>query len=278
MTQCDNPYLAIESGQKINGKIYHEDVHAPCGKCPNCKRKRINQWVFRLLQEEEVHASSFFVTLTYNTKNVPLTPRGFMTLDKKNVQDFLKRLRKKQPDTPIKYYYAGEYGSDNNRPHYHMIIFGVTNKENIHEAWQLGDIHIGNVKGASIAYTAKYIDKPKRIPLHRNDDRLPEYSNMSQGIGKNYLTEAKKKWHKENIERNYVVTPDGIKVSIPKYYRDKIYNDKEKAKQRDIILEKINEEKDKKIRKYGYEKHILAEANAKIARVHKFKHSQSKKR
>ena len=214
-------------------------VPVNCGKCPYCKKRRVNSWVFRLLEEDKISLSSYFITLTYDGNNVPITPNKFMTLKKRDYQLFMKRLRKLQK-TKIKYYAVGEYGTDNWRPHYHAIIFNVEDIEHINTAWQkdgksMGRIDIGQVSSSSIAYTAKYIDKERRIPLHARDDRTPEFSLMSKGLGKDYLTPQIKKYHRNDLTRMYVTLPGNHRTAMPKYYRDRIFSDSDKARQRRII-------------------------------------------
>ena len=209
-----------------------EKIPVPCGKCPNCVARKTSGWSFRLLKQEEISESALFVTLTYNTEHVPITKNGYMTLDKSDVQKFFKRLRKLSK-VKLKYYAAGEYGSQTNRPHYHIILFNAT-KRNVERAWRLenkeiGTIYIGNVSGASVGYTLKYISKKGKIPLHRNDDRKPEFSLMSKGLGKNYLTEQMVNWHKDILlERMYVPMHDNKKIAMPRYYKNKIYSESEK--------------------------------------------------
>lgn len=236
-------------------KAATEKIPIDCGKCPYCKKRRVNGWVFRLLEEDKISSSSYFVTLTYDTRYVPITSNGYMGLKKKDFQNFVKRLRKKQykdgHDSKIKYYACGEYGTINRRPHYHAIMFNVEDKEYIKHAWEVinnkgerelqGKIDIGTVSGASIAYTAKYIDKDKTIPEHQYDDRLPEFSLMSKGLGENYITDAAKKWHQSDLSRMYVTHPGGVKVAMPKYYRERIFTDAQREIQRHnlVRLEKV---------------------------------------
>lgn len=173
----------------------------PCGKCPDCKARRASGWSFRLMQEEKISISAHFITLTYDTKHVPIARSGYMDLSKRHVQLFFKRLRKLHSDDlngnersngntntrwPIKYYAVGEYGGRTWRPHYHILIFNA-NIKLIQPAWQLGQVHYGTVSGASIGYTLKYISKSNRIPVHKNDDRQREFSLMSKGLGSNYV-------------------------------------------------------------------------------------------
>lgn len=204
-------------------------IPCPCGKCLPCLKRRVSGWSFRLLQQDKIADTALFVTLTYSTKHVPITPKGFMTLRKKDVQDFMKRLRKRHIGKPLKYYYAGEYGGKTMRPHYHMILFNALVAD-VEASWQLGQVHYGEVSGASVGYTLKYIVKPAKVPLHKNDDRLKEYANMSKGLGANYLTPQMVAWHKADVvNRTYVNLTDGMKATMPRYYKEKVYTKKEKA-------------------------------------------------
>lgn len=217
-TRCISPF-------GVKDKIKNQTVNVPCGKCPPCKSRRASNWSFRLMQEEKIADKALFVTITYDTKNVPITPKGFMSLDKRDFQLFMKRLRKAAKMEGIKYYAVGEYGGKTMRPHYHIILFNCDEKH-VEAAWQKGTTHYGTVTGASIGYTLKYISKDGKIPLHQNDDRVPEFSLMSKGLGKNYLTPKMIKWHLSNLTGNsYVALEDGKKASLPRYYKQKIYAD-----------------------------------------------------
>lgn len=219
MAKCDSPIV-------INGN------QVPCSSCLNCKKTRVSGWSFRLMKEAETSVSAFFLTLTYNTDHVPITPKGYMTLERTHVPSFLKRLRQAhfrkygklyKTIKPIKYYAAGEYGDTYKRPHYHIILLNA-DKDLIDQSWTLGEVHHGELTIASVGYTLKYVNKGKRIPEHKNDDRIKEFSLMSKGIGKNYLTDQKINWHKDNItERMYINLTDGKKIPMPRYYKEKIY-------------------------------------------------------
>ena len=219
----------------------------PCGKCPPCKKRRTSGWSFRLTKEGERSNSALFITLTYDTQFVPITKNGYMTLDLKDLQKFFKRLRKLSQNK-LKYYAVGEYGSTKKRPHYHIILYNA-NPDHIKRAWALNNInigtyHIGNVSSASIGYTLKYMSKNTQIPMHQNDDRKKEFSVMSKGLGSNYITESMIKWHKNNLEqRMYVPIEDGKKIAMPRYYKDKMYNEEEKDKI-SLYMVKIAEELD----------------------------------
>lgn len=142
----------------INGGLIYS-ILTSCGKCYNCKQNKANGWSFRIAEQLKESQSAYFVTLTY--VDPPMTEKGFMTLDKKHVQDFIKRLRKIdqapvmisadamidaakgniREKIPIKYFAAGEYGEKNKRPHYHLIIFNVRDQSSIDEAWKVGEYY-----------------------------------------------------------------------------------------------------------------------------------------
>lgn len=211
-------------------KFTGESQTFPCGKCPQCTARRISAWSFRLMQQDKVCTSAYFVTLTYNTDHVPITPNGFMTLKKEDVQNYMKRLRKLSPNANIKYYTAGEYGGKTNRPHYHILLFNAGAFE-ITKAWSLdgrslGDVHFGTVTAASVGYSLKYISKPKRIPMHARDDRLREFQLTSKGLGSNYLNAQVTEWHTQDLtNRMYLNIEGGKKIAMPRYYKDKIYDE-----------------------------------------------------
>lgn len=236
MGSCITPF-------SVKNKITNDTIPVPCNKCPECLKRRISGWSFRLLQEDKNAISSQFITLTYDTKHVPITRNGFMSLNKRDVQLFIKRLRKSHTsyyldkpelqNEPIKYYAVGEYGGKTLRPHYHIIIFNAR-IELIQGAWSIdgkgiGQVHYGQVSGASVGYTLKYITKPGKIPMHRNDDRLREFALMSKGLGESYLTNAMLRWHHADPNnRMYCNIGEGKKIAMPRYYKEKIYVETER--------------------------------------------------
>lgn len=210
--ECLNPFY-----------LRGEPTPLPCSKCPACLAKRINSWSFRLTQQDKISISSNFITLTYDNETIPRSPNNFKTLDKRDLQLFFKRLRKShRSHTKIKYYAVGEYGAETMRPHYHIILFN-SDPFSVEKAWQKGYIHNGDVRGASISYTLKYINKKGKIPMHKNDDRQREFSLMSKGLGLNYLTPNMKAWHLAMPAERVYVTIEGRKLAMPRYYRNKLY-------------------------------------------------------
>lgn len=91
--------------------------YVPCGKCPNCLANQRQEWVFRLRSEYLNSKFALFVTLTYDPEHYPATGTC-----KRDVQLFLKRLRKACGNKSFRYYIVSEYGDNTCRGHYHGIF------------------------------------------------------------------------------------------------------------------------------------------------------------
>lgn len=208
----------------------------PCGKCFICRLKRQSNWTIRVLHE--LHTSdnkACWWTLTYDDEHVPKTDEGFLTLKKRDLQLFIKLVRRlldvKGIKRKIKYFASGEYGDNpksqgENRPHYHCIIIGIDFSEmwfhdTVRKAWRNGYASPGTVTKDSIKYTARYIQK-KIISKNENflygyyTGREPEFQIQSKGIGRVYLESVK-----ERIEKTGKLLYKTKEISIPKYYWDK---------------------------------------------------------
>lgn len=225
------------------------DRMVPCGKCVECKARRVSGWSYRLMQESKTAQSAHFITFTYeNQQNCKesdtarVTHTGLRTLVLRDVQLFWKRVRRaaeKRRGLPIKYYCAGEYGSNTQRPHYHAIVFNATVEE-LEGSWHLGYMHFGTVTGASIGYCLKYISKGTRVPMYKGDNRKPEFSVMSKGLGASYVTDAMAGYHKAAlVERCCLTIEDGKKLAMPRYYKERIYNSSELGYISDRVSEQM---------------------------------------
>lgn len=226
---CDSPFFTQVKGSWIP---------VPCGKCPSCRKRRTDEWAFRIVQESLSSETSLFVTLTYDPEHVPLSGNLFPTLQPKDFTDFMKRLRRLEEGSglKLKYYMCGEYGTKNKRPHYHMCIFNVMDESNIAKAWsldgvQFGIVHVGTVTSDSAAYTVGYMSKTSWRPEHGRDDRIPEYSRMSKGLGARYITPAISAYHKADLTRTYLTKDNGDKIAMPRYYKKRIFTEDEAAEQ-----------------------------------------------
>ena len=242
--QCFSPYMVQNKYTNIHG--LNKVTPVPCGQCINCKKRRSRNWVFRLEQETKVSSSVSFLTLTYADEHLPKSENGFATLVKKDFQLFMKKLRIECPTSKkqnrIKYFAVGEYGEKKDRPHYHAVLFNVPHQLirdplKIDKTWDKGIIQLeyprNNAKTTN--YVTGYITKQtfeRRDYINTNtglittDDRLKEFSLMSKGMGINYLTPQMKQYFR-NTKTFVIVKENGELVSMPRYYKNKIFTQKE---------------------------------------------------
>lgn len=205
-----------------------EIVERPCGKCPACLANKAQMWTYRLYAESKLHKKSCFVTLTYSEQDISrlyLSPTGIYSLDKKELQNFMKRLRKNL-SARIRFYGVGEYGGQTKRPHFHLIIFGLgDNHEDHHiiqQAWPYGFVSVASVSPRSIAYVARYCTKKlfsdgmDYVAEHVQ----PEFNLQSNrpGIGFNAID----KGVRCNPDGQMFCWYEGRKIAVPQYFKSKV--------------------------------------------------------
>lgn len=251
----------------------------PCGKCPKCINRRASGWSFRLMQQEKVSTSAKFLTFTYapefiSRKHGTISENGFMSLHKRHLQLFFKRLRKahaKHSSSRIKYYAVGEYGTNYARPHYHAILFNARD-EDLLSSWGMGDIYFGSVTPASIGYCLKYLCKDRTTGKFGRDDRKKEFAVMSKGLGANYLTPRVIAWHKADVANRMFVYYDGDKpCSMPRYFKDKLYTQEERLLIQARMIDRMNEKYQEDLR-YGrgiFSPTYKIDSEAEFKRMHK---------
>ncbi len=209
--------------------LKEQDLVVPCGKCFYCRRKYVLQWSLRLTHELiSYNNNAVFITLTYNDDNLP----SDKSVNVRDVQLFIKRLRKYYPDRKLKYFAVSEYGSSKKtfRPHYHLIVFGLS-CDNTKEAvfrmsgiftkniWKKGFTTVKPVHENTIQYTVKYIlkntlrDNLKLIKFGYKSN----FSLKSKGLGLNYLLEN---WTKFVYVKH--ISYKKYLLGVPRFYRDKL--------------------------------------------------------
>jgi len=92
-----------------------------CKDCWQCKRRKVQDYVGRAIAESKLSTKTFAVTLTYGDDSLKEHEKAHaVVLCYKDVQDFLKRLRK---NYNVRYIATGEYGTAKSRSHWHIILF-----------------------------------------------------------------------------------------------------------------------------------------------------------
>lgn len=223
---CKHPYVRDPTGKVLlmsklgftasNGlsgtELALSGVPFPCGQCLPCRINRRRVWTLRLMLEGLNHAESSFVTLTYAPEFLP--DNG--SLIKKHVQGFLKRLRKSLEPQKIRYFACGEYGEISQRPHYHLIIFGLPPhmEQFITRAWTFGLVHVGSFSMDSAQYVAGYVTK-KIVKRGTDDERISEFVLCSRrpGLGSYALDDIVRVFATPTL-RQYIEVKGDIPTSL----------------------------------------------------------------
>lgn len=179
-----------------------------CGQCMPCRFNKRREWTHRLMLEANLHSDSAFVTLTY--RFTEMNENGQPVVVPKHTQDWLKRLRKEIYPRKVRYFLVGEYGSETQRPHYHVALFGYPSCSRgfttysrggdepncclhcklIHRTWKLGRVAVGSLERESAQYIAGYTTKKMtQADDVRLEGRHPEFARMSlrPGIGADFV-------------------------------------------------------------------------------------------
>lgn len=213
-----------------------------------CRLAYSREWAIRITHEQQCHAQSSFLTLTYDDEHLP----AYGQLVKKDLQDFFKRMRK---HFQFRYVACGEYGELKRRPHFHVALFGRDFREDrlpysqgiqgdllyqspfLFRTWGKGTALIGSLTFESAAYIGRYITKrisgpnasPMPLACDPNTGELvmpnPEFLLCSkgrkagQGIGGGWFDRY---FFDDVFPHGRVITAQGSPAPIPTYYKRRI--------------------------------------------------------
>lgn len=226
---------------KCTHPIMVKGLKVPCGQCTSCRLNFSSMWALRCVLESQEYKDNVFLTLTYDEDHLPENK----SVSKREMQNFMKRFRKSVYPAKVRFYLSGEYGSQKNRPHYHLLIFGIGVNHPVFEnlrwdmkyqgfwctckAWKdekgksLGHCFIGSVSIASAQYVAKYVMKKRKgkgsKKYYQDLGVDPEFCLCSRrpGIGMNYL----KKMSKQLMHTDYI-SVEGKRFPLPRYFIQKL--------------------------------------------------------
>lgn len=197
----------------------------PCGQCQPCRINRRRLWTHRLMLEQMSHDHSSFITLTYADEHIP--PEN--SLAPKELSDWLKRFRKSVYPVRVRFYACGEYGEENQRPHYHIAMFGYPscvygqttyrkeriscceNCSRVHDTWSRGRIQCGTLTVESSQYVAGYV--LKKMTSHddpRLNGRYPEFQRQSIGLGSGSIDQIAETLRKFNLDQSMADVPSAL--------------------------------------------------------------------
>lgn len=254
----------------------------PCKHCWACKLKYSAEWATRLTWECERYEHKYFLTLTYDEEHLPMYETfkyidedgketiyendGTWTgsLEPDHVKTFLNTLRKhyeRKGIKDIKYFYCGEYGTQGERPHYHMILMGAPlditqfysfkvdpkhhkmhwKSKELNHWWGKGFVDVAEVEWNCCAYVARYcmkkIDNENNARTYAEQGKIKEFIRMSRrpGIGMRYYAE-----NRDKIYENDEVIQKTIKGKTSAFKPPQAFDKKLKEEQPELY-EQIKE-------------------------------------
>lgn len=176
---------------------------------------------------------SCWVTLTYDEAHVPVTLR------KDHLSGWVKRLRSRV-GIRFRFFGCGEYGEQGGRPHYHVMLFGLSQKKHeadIVAAWGQGIVQVDRLEPAAVAYVCGYTTKKVGIvdkseyAFGRFEELNRETGEVTAGVHRNIIYQAPfllmsrnpgiggdarthwKSWRKSAVW-------DGKEVRVPRFLHD----------------------------------------------------------
>lgn len=218
-------------------------VSVGCGNCIECRQQKANEWRTRLANEIKGHKFNYFVTLTFCEETLDQIEREINKSECNAVagvaiRRFLERYRKKYKHS-LKHWLITELGHTNTeRIHLHGLIMldNPMSRNELQGLWKYGIADNGKfVNEQTINYITKYVTK---IDMDHKGYKAQIFS--SPGIGRIYVDDTTKGYHeyRPGHTRDYYTLSNGVKVSLPIYYRNKIFSEEERER---LWIEKIED-------------------------------------
>lgn len=221
-------------------------VPVGCGNCMECRSQKAREWKVRLNEEIKYNTNGKFITLTFSNESISqiicenekLKNLYGYELDNaiatRAIRLFLERWRKKYKKS-LRHWLVTELGHEGTENiHMHGIVWTDKTYDEIKEIWKYGFIWPTKeeytktyVCEDTVNYTVKYI--------HKVDLKHKHYKSLvltSPGIGANYTNTYNSQLNKyKNVNTIELYRMrNGYQISLPVYYRNKIYTDEEKEK------------------------------------------------
>ena len=219
-------------------------VPVGCGKCMECLKGKSREWRVRLNEEIRTNKTAKFITFTFSNDNYiklsnEINGLSGYELDNEvatlGTRRFLERWRQKNKKS-VKHWFITELGQNNTeRIHIHGLLFTDKNNDYIENTWNYGQVYIGDyVNERTINYISKYLTKIDKLHKEYKPKIL-----TSAGIGKGYTDryDAQTNKYKNDKTDETYTTRTGIKLSLPIYYRNKIYSEEEREQ---LWLQKLD--------------------------------------
>lgn len=242
---CSFPVLTRNKEGKL---VYHA-----CGRCKACRINYQREWKARFTHELKAHDENCWIMLSYDDLHLSLQNLEYRdvdgrvnSLEKREVILWKKRFQKELYPRKIRFFGCGEYGGENDRPHYHFAIFGLSKDDPIFkkiykdkrsgwwcrlDSWPFGNVWVDDKEPQPRvgSYIAKYI-----LKKHKGKDTEEYYNNLNRncefvsmslkpGIGAAKIDEFS-----EHYMHNPYIFMDGKRVPLSRYMKNRIAENMEK--------------------------------------------------
>lgn len=230
---CNNPIIL---NQKSKYSSLCRRVEVPCNNCLGCRIDKLMLWQARC-NSEYIKYRSAFVTFTYDDYNLPYKTSSsmFPTLVRLDLHKYIDNIRHKVkklsliPDGCCKdfhYFGCGEYGDSFQRPHYHVLFFGLdfADFNNFFvSTWKKGLVKSLPVSTGAIRYVVDYMTKNINgdMALKQYDEQDIErpFYVCSRGIGSDFFYA-----HKDEIASTGNVKIGSRIIPVPTYYSNLFFD------------------------------------------------------
>lgn len=240
----------IQRVRRIGNKTVTDIL--PCGKCPECLKKRQSGYMCRCIEEAKKRGNIWFITLTYSDEHLPKID-GIPSLCREDIKKWKREVRRsylkknglKFPD--FSFLLCGEYGPRTYRPHYHGFICGLDKYHAmlLSRYWEdnygftvFKSVPFTSKDTSCVArYVSKYCVKPDGLKVFSDKVEKPRIQT-SIGFGLPYDFEERKSYYLdgvnphslqgfsrgslETIKSRLKYSFDGYSYSLPIYLRKKL--------------------------------------------------------
>lgn len=224
-----------------------------CQQCIECRKQKAREWQVRLHEDIRHNGYAKFITLTFSNESIAQlsaeTDAEGYELDNhiatRAVRLFLERWRKHYKKS-LRHWLVTELGhTGTENIHLHGIIWTDKPLQKVEQIWQYGHIWKGKqengrlvnyVNAKTVNYIVKYVNKIDQDHKHYKSIIL-----TSPGIGNGYTnrTDAKQNRYNHTKTNETYRTPQGYRLALPIYYRNKIYSEQEREQ---LWLQKLNKQ------------------------------------
>lgn len=237
---CDNPvpFSSInykkykEYSKYASVKRYLDDIKVPCNNCLGCRLDKLAMWTARC-NYEQIKGRNSFVTFTYDNFRLPYRDGAvFPTLEPLHLHKYIDNVRHKISSMPVlpygsrkdfAYFCSGEYGDTFNRPHYHVLFFGLDFqhfKKFFESTWKNGMIQCLPIRPGGVRYVVDYFTKNMvsgelAEKMYDNKGLERPFKSCSRGLGRELF------WlHRDEIRNSGELKIGSRIIPVPLYYKN----------------------------------------------------------